>query len=349
MKKILFIGAGASKGARESLGEKSPPLGNHLINFLHETIQNNQSVLTDLFPRPRYYEHAFERMVDFIRSNIGRNYEQALDGVIRAQSREGDLYSLVHELNRLISFSMRSSYPDFLRGLCIPVIEPHPAFANSEDLYDKLVCEKLKESWTIISLNYDILIEEALLRIGRIFWYPFIRFGHYVDSLGAAGAIEILKPHGSINWFPVACHQIGYNSVPPPSKVEIAEATSSLLSINYEGDSVQQNVLIPLFWQYYYSPIMAHYCHGKPVTSNPKLISTIRAACFERIESASEATIIGVSPVQEDDDSVAFGIFERLKGRRVNYINPSAQDCNKIRRNYGFNTIQQTLSEWLSE
>jgi hypothetical protein len=64
--------------------------------------------------------------------------------------------------------------------------------AYLEGAFDRLV-QSLSEEHVVITFNWDVLIELAILRSGREY--------AYLPSDNMAGAIVILKPHGSINWF----------------------------------------------------------------------------------------------------------------------------------------------------
>lgn len=73
----------------------------------------------------------------------------------------------------------------FIRDACARVSEKQGPF-------DMLV-RSLTERDLLVSFNWDVLLECALLRAGKEF--------AYLPSEHASGAVLILKPHGSINWF----------------------------------------------------------------------------------------------------------------------------------------------------
>ena len=73
----------------------------------------------------------------------------------------------------------------FIRDACARVSE-------NEGPFDFLV-RSLSEKNLLVSFNWDVLLECALLRAGRKFAY--LPSGHAED------AVVLLKPHGSINWF----------------------------------------------------------------------------------------------------------------------------------------------------
>jgi len=64
--------------------------------------------------------------------------------------------------------------------------------ATQEGPLDVLV-RSIDETTLLVSFNWDILLELALLRAGRSFCY--------LPSKHSGDAVVLLKPHGSVNWF----------------------------------------------------------------------------------------------------------------------------------------------------
>lgn len=73
----------------------------------------------------------------------------------------------------------------FIRDRCASV-------STKDGPFDVLV-RSLTEKTLLVSFNWDVLLECALLRAGRAF--------AYLPSAHARDAVLLLKPHGSINWF----------------------------------------------------------------------------------------------------------------------------------------------------
>ncbi len=73
----------------------------------------------------------------------------------------------------------------FIRDSCARV-------STNDGPFDVLV-RSLSERTLLVSFNWDVLLESALLRAGREF--------AYLPSEHAEDAVLLLKPHGSINWF----------------------------------------------------------------------------------------------------------------------------------------------------
>ena len=74
---------------------------------------------------------------------------------------------------------------EYIREKCVSV-------QNRLGPYDQLVAS-LEPNATIVSFNWDVLLELAVLRAGKSFCY--------LPTDGAEAYTLILKPHGSINWF----------------------------------------------------------------------------------------------------------------------------------------------------
>jgi hypothetical protein len=79
-----------------------------------------------------------------------------------------------------------------MRGLRDYIREKCGSVENQLGPYDQFVAN-LEPSATIVSFNWDILLELSLRRAGKSFCYLPID--------GSEGHTLILKPHGSINWF----------------------------------------------------------------------------------------------------------------------------------------------------
>jgi hypothetical protein len=63
---------------------------------------------------------------------------------------------------------------------------------ETEGPFDRLA-QRLTERTLVVSFNWDVLLESALQRAGREY--------AYLPTERSSGAVPLLKPHGSINWF----------------------------------------------------------------------------------------------------------------------------------------------------
>ena len=79
-----------------------------------------------------------------------------------------------------------------LQGLRLYIREKCASVQNQLGPYDQFVAS-LEPNATIVSFNWDILLELSLLKAGKSF--------HYLPNDLSDSYTLILKPHGSINWF----------------------------------------------------------------------------------------------------------------------------------------------------
>lgn len=354
-KNLLILGAGASRGARDP----SPPDGGQLLAILSQVLK--KLVLAEDQSPLNYYAAAahwsgeanffskseIELIDQFVTKAIatGNSYEIAISKVLDGSAEGGkDLLLL---LNRLIAFTFWCH----AEGLG-PQTE---GFRTGEDLYDRCI-EKLRldSSWGSITLNYDILFEQALTRKA----IPFFHSGVGAGLVGDKAGVPIFKIHGSVNWFPCQVQTIRTDDPTPEQKRKGTvtmtwEETNRRFSIDFPEIFVSSGELIyqqlvrddPLLR----SPVMAHYGPRKPVEVNFPTIEKLRSAALQIAKEAKLVFIIGVRPVKPEDDHVLHQIFELLRGKKVFYVNPSKDDCHSISQQFGFSTSQKTFLEWVSE
>ena len=76
------------------------------------------------------------------------------------------------------------------------------AFYEQPDLHDDLLRRLDYDRIVGVTLNYDLLFEEAILRSGRRFTYPELPGigGTAFVTEGEGDSVGIYKLHGSINW-----------------------------------------------------------------------------------------------------------------------------------------------------
>jgi len=89
--------------------------------------------------------------------------------------------SLRRKAGKLALFGLRT----FIQNRCRLV-------ATKEGPLDRLV-RSIDDHTLVVSFNWDVLLELALLRAGRNYCY--------LPSKHSRDAVVLLKPHGSINWF----------------------------------------------------------------------------------------------------------------------------------------------------
>jgi hypothetical protein len=352
-KNLLIIGAGASRGAREP----SPPDGNQLLSVLEavlkqlEGAQPESPLNFDEVPEKRGWNGIFfskeeiELVHKFISRAIptGKGYEGAIAEILDNDAEGGK--SLLLLLNRLIAFTFCFN----VRGLG-PRIE---GFQSGADRYDQCIDKlQISASWMAISLNYDMLFEQALFRRPLPFYYPEMNAGLVGDREG----VPLFKIHGSINWFPCPTQSL-HTETPTPEQKRRAttrmtwDETNRRFSIDFPDVFVSSYDLIYQELvreeELLRSPVMAHYGPRKPVDVNFLFIDGVRASALQHIEKVEQAFIIGVRPPNGDDDPILLKTFQILKGKNVTYVNPSKDDCTLVTSSFGFSTFQGTFEQWL--
>lgn len=125
--------------------------------------------------------------VDLRASDVSPDFEELLN---RLDPRpltylEGTGYGGVESSRRRAAEIAVAGLRSFFRDKCLQG-------SKREGPFDALV-QGLTERTMVVSFNWDVLLELALQRAGREYTY--------LPTERSAGAIPLLKPHGSINWF----------------------------------------------------------------------------------------------------------------------------------------------------
>ncbi len=209
-KTVVVLGAGATRGA--SFVEKArgalPPLDKDFFT-------QAQKLST---AKPRWL---IEEMINDVVTTFGQNFSLTMEGYLTR------LEQLSHVLddyrfrgrpptNRFAR--MRAHFLQVLAALMDEAIGREP-----DCEYHRRLVERLTSADTIVSLNYDWLIDQTLRKEGGNKWNPKKGYGVpvYVQAKRGAGtrywsctpakgirlypakSISLLKLHGSLNWFPV--------------------------------------------------------------------------------------------------------------------------------------------------
>lgn len=171
MSRMYIIGAGASYGYGFPLMNT---LTADLCNFLKG---DDRATLTDAI-----YEAFGWRSGS---SDAAPNFEDVLNSF---DSRallylDGQIQSDTSPRLQAAKIALRG-LRNFIRSKCE---------GDVTGFYDKLV-QHLEPEDSIVSFNWDVLIELAFRRAGREFTYL---------PVGSDNATVLLKPHGSVNWYPL--------------------------------------------------------------------------------------------------------------------------------------------------
>ena len=246
-----------------------------------------------------------------------------------------------------------------------------PEFEPGADLLDCLL-EKLgapKEKLTVITLNHDLLTEDAIARsVSRTsFTYPEI--DDYDKSRKDCGPIPVYKLHGSINWLANACHG-AY------ATLELAKAYS-LPSVLHDDEQMDHDgkrrplptmetprlvvcdranaVLNALAPDLSRSPLIAYYVAGKQSSENIRKLDTHFRNCLRRVRRLAQAdvTVVGVRPMKrlshkgKEDDPRLYDVLEeagRLHGEK-RYVG-GTQDFESA-KSWGFTHAGETLEAYV--
>lgn len=279
---LFLFGAGASHGARSV---DPPPLGASLHRYVLEYL---------CLPRAWGELGVLEEPADGTRTDKTRlhlkqllktanSYEQLV-----VQLMQRDEQDLLKKLNLLMAYALT------------PPINDDPkmdnAFVEKPDLYDHFLLKHFSNRRTLqnacfITLNYDCLLERALCRCYHRPPDPnelrclcsHINYRlrpQRTDIL----SIEILKPHGSINWVAeVTCGDAMYVQRPV---VSISQGAPDEWTAINAVDSPKHKSHAEI--------AVAHYAPKKEAQINPGLLEIIRGLSLERIRQATTLTIIGV-------------------------------------------------------
>lgn len=143
---------------------------------------------------------------------------------------------------------------------------------------------------TFVSLNYDTLLESAIIQSGLSISYA----GHPLPP----NTVPVLKIHGSCNFLPnVEAHIRGSsfanynkNAAAVESRCRATQSAQEVLAFCREEDSL--------------APAIALYAPTKHVLYCPRFVEVQRVAWAAAVQSASRVYVIGVSVNPVDDDHV---------------------------------------------
>jgi hypothetical protein len=373
---ILVLGAGASLGAREGLAPK-PPLGKNLARYLCDWLDANDRARPWLFTRDQQ-EFVRRRLIEAAKEedklrkapdneeqpepSVGNSrvpFEDLMARWFRNEDHEWlDIKKGGRRPNRhcrklLIGTQTLLAYA-FLDG-------KECAFTQQQDRMDELLARRMPT--VVITLNYDLLLEEALVRARKAYTYPGVRDIGGTAFVSRGGGqpstdepIPIFKLHGSINWL---SHRSGMVSQSPA----VSRATTRPVAYSFNGPfpiAQTDAIYIPpnrhsLFRTLENSSdravVAAIYGEGKHVVENPHDVEGHRTACWNKVSelNSADVLVIGLRPVARPDDPPLFCLLrclDSLQGDKV-CVNSSKSDCEEFNRR-GYHTFPMSLQDWLT-
>jgi hypothetical protein len=220
--------------------------------------------------------------------------------------------------------------------LCFCFVEPKElystytnGFSDTKDLYDDLIkFLNLDESWEVISLNYDVLLEQALTRNHIKYFYEVFPF-----TLGvtAHSGTKVFKPHGSINFRSKYDIRMNFGD----ADEDRSDMQAAGLTYDDKGNPVSEP---PIFFATLPDPanihhvlhssehvVIANYRHGKDVNISFQRLDDIRKQAIQAWKQADEVVVIGVKPVPEDDDKFVDALLNFTKSQ-ITYVTASKED-----------------------
>lgn len=348
-RRIVLFGAGASYGAR---ADPCPPLGTELHEYVGRYLGKKCSELRewdsyDVTTDSETATHGVRYELKQLLANA-ESFEQLANCLSEPNQRD-----LLAKLNFLMAGAMTP--PIFP---LIPHDEPRvdDAFLEQPDVYDVFLGKQFATSqeWpntSFITLNYDCLLERAICCV--LFGGPqegesqclCTHVNYYIGENGYR-PIEVLKPHGSINWIgdlegsdnddctiPITC------SLEADGRPSYKQVQSVASPIGRDPEEL----------------IVATYALGKRPQTNPKLLSRIQERAKVCVQAAALVEIIGVHlPTGGSiEDPFLSDLLELMANKvktdcRVIYVNPNKAELKRAENQYHFETISKTFREYVN-
>ncbi|WP_373975016.1 SIR2 family protein [Chitinibacter sp. SCUT-21] len=151
------------------------------------------------------------------------------------------------------------------------------------------LCMKLRNSLaqiTIVTLNYDLLIEQALQMHGLD-----------IDYNCSNAGVNLIKPHGSSNFLPELPRGMSFSG----STMVSCGAFFEGLPTNAVGSHEEVKSWCLDDRNSDLSPVLAMYAEGKRVVINPRTILAAQNEYSKRIASSELVVLVGVRYVPHDN------------------------------------------------
>lgn len=300
-KTVIILGAGASHGARVP---PSPPLGKDLLDYLDRYLR----VIEEHIPRnPHGLPFREDQQLDRLRSLIENakehawTYEQLVDNEVAKGNPYNEDLAL---MNRLVV----AAFIPPRTGWNPPIPRLDEAFSERADVYDDFL-SKLKDKGCapsnviLVTLNYDLLLEQAINRLGGT--YDYMLPGHFRNQ-----GFSLHKIHGSINWW----GDMGSFSPLEEGKPIPSPLTVTSRGLVYKEIRIEEDPYEACLSSGAGDPLLAHYSPGKPIFVNFPTLAEIRSKAITECTGATRALIIGVHPpTSRQEDETLWELFFRLE------------------------------------
>lgn len=300
MPTVFVFGAGASNGESLSLvrpagraGPLCPPLS---TGFFREALYESLGLGTKTF------EHAYADVLDYIRANFAIRDEFGRGGW--ADLNIEDVFSSIELHREFVSpDSDAHGRLTLKRNLLTRYIQSVIGFCTLDsrgEYYSKIkdfVCQG--EGATVITFNWDLLLDQEFIDEGNNFLPPYARFEQLLQPLRyvpegqprSAGPLY-LKLHGSLNWFRCTNSTCPYNSEILISR-EIDDCLCRAEGI-YDGGMFKCRRCGSETVPFIVAPILK-----KPVTESA-ILRTVWGQAMQRLTEASTVVVVGFSAAPSD-------------------------------------------------
>ena len=317
---VVLLGAGATRGASTGIGRAKirPPLNR---DFLHVARKFGASAAG------RRHKAAITRLDRFIDQEMGRRGADlpTMEDIFNVLFMSKDMPEVFFKRGRKRASGYRVEIKDFI-GLVVGLlryIQANPRHPQGLNHHARLALS-LDPQDTVISLNYDTLVDNALFVAG---WDPKQGYGFDLDAkklhvsikphTNSLEGVRLLKPHGSLNWF-------------AQGKVErLEEALLHKRKPSVELSNVPRSNLNRGQVRLFIPPLYVKFF------SNP-FWQRIWNEAFESLVNAQQLVIIGCSLIETDfhlRSVVAAAVARRhQKFKRIVLVEPSQAAITRLKR-----------------
>ena len=254
---VILFGAGASHRATHVLPQ-APPLGNGLYD-----------ALAALYPKEWGSE-----------SHLGKMWATQLrDDFERAMSEE-----VLPKVCSLSLLEWHRRVAEFFAGYHLD--------GDGRDMYSLLLSglesSGLLKRLTLGSLNYDCLLEEAIIGLG-------LSTDYMLDDRARQGSIPLVKPHGSCNF--ITGNLFWKRAYLTNENASSIECDFTALPVRALKDGLLERFST---YEPALSPVLGLYSPDKPSMVAPAKLQNLRNTLAERIKRATALALIGLRPNLRD-------------------------------------------------
>jgi hypothetical protein len=257
-----ILGAGASKHA-------DYPLASKLLQGFADWLDHydvREQWLGQCRNRIVQVRETFGSLDDF-ESILGQLEEYGYQRVkpTSATTYRQNLVDIFHDANCGDSNKpARGFYPQYLRSELIQALREF--FYQTEQkrseptAYETFAAQRIERDSTVITFNYDVALERALIKAGK--WDVGTGYGFTAFRDRAASFTTIYKLHGSVNWFQAPMQQdpppmmftrdlklLGYDDLADP------RIGPNGVAVNNMGTLILPDPLKDFFWEAFWLPL----------------------------------------------------------------------------------------------